>query len=59
MYDLDGNFIQEFESIRDVENKTNITRKYISRCCRGLAKTAGNHIWKFKKNNIKWKIKKS
>lgn len=48
MYDLDNNFIQEFNSLREAENITGILRKHISRCCRGLAKTAGKHIWKFK-----------
>lgn len=49
MYDLDNNFIKEFNSLREAENITGVLRKHISRCCRGLAKTAGNHIWKFKK----------
>lgn len=48
MYDSDNNFIQEFNSLREAENITGILRKHISRCCRGLAKTAGKHIWKFK-----------
>ena len=48
MYDLNNNFIQEFNSLREAENITGILRKHISRCCRGLAKTAGKHIWKFK-----------
>ena len=51
MYDLDNNFIQEFNSLREAENLTGILRKHISRCCRGLAKTVGKHIWKFKTNN--------
>lgn len=51
MYDLENNFIQEFNSLREAENLTGILRKHISRCCRGLAKTAGKHIWKFKTNN--------
>ena len=48
MYDLNNNFIQEFNSLREAESITGILRKHISRCCRGLAKTAGKHIWKFK-----------
>lgn len=48
MYDLDGSLIQEFESIHEAFRITKINRKSISRCCRGLALTAGNHIWKFK-----------
>lgn len=48
MYDLNNNYIQSFNSLREAENITKILRKHISRCCRGLALTAGKHIWKFK-----------
>lgn len=51
MYTQDGVLINEFNSLREAEKLTGILRKHISRCCRGLAKTAGKHIWKFK--NIK------
>lgn len=48
IYDLNGNFIREFSSLHEAEKQTRILRKHISRCCRGLALTAGKHIWKFK-----------
>lgn len=48
MYDLQNNFIKSFNSLREAEKETGILRKHISRCCRGIAKTAGKHIWKFK-----------
>ena len=48
MYDLENNFIKSFNSLREAEKETGILRKHISRCCRGLAKTAGKKIWKFK-----------
>lgn len=51
MYTQDGVLINEFNSLREAEKLTGILRKHISRCCRGLAKTAGKHIWKFKNIN--------
>jgi len=48
MYTQDGVLINEFNSLHEAEKLTGILRKHISRCCRGLAKTAGKHVWKFK-----------
>jgi group I intron endonuclease len=48
MYDLNNNLINTFKSLHEAEFKTGNLRKHISRCCRGLAKTCGKHIWKFK-----------
>ena len=47
--DLDGNFIKEWESAIEVENKLGISRKNISQCARGRNKTAGNYKWIFKR----------
>jgi hypothetical protein len=44
-YDLDGNFIKEWPGVRYVKTHTNIC---CSKCVRGLKKTAGGYIWKFK-----------
>lgn len=35
MYDLDLNFIREFESVRDTSVETGISESIISKCCRG------------------------
>lgn len=48
MYSLNGELIGTFKSLHEAEEKTGNLRKHISRCCRGLAKTCGKHIWKFK-----------
>lgn len=48
MYNLEGELIQTFKSLHEAEKETGIARKYISHCCKGIAKTAGKHIWKFK-----------
>lgn len=46
-YDLDGNFIREWDSIKEASEKTNST--HISMCCRGHKKykTSGGYIWKY------------
>lgn len=49
-YDLDGNFIKEWNSIREAHYNTNISRMGISRCCSNRASyiTAGGYKWKYK-----------
>lgn len=47
-YDLDGNFVKEWESAFQIGNTLNIPRNSVSRCCRGLAKSAYNYKWKYK-----------
>jgi len=45
-YNLQGNFIKEWESITEAKKITGITS--IGDCVRGKQKKAGNFIWKFK-----------
>lgn len=40
--------IKEYESISDASRNTNILKTSISACCRGLYKTAGGYIWKYR-----------
>lgn len=47
-YDLNNNFIREWESAREIERQTKIQRSNIACCCRGTRKTAGGYIWRFK-----------
>lgn len=47
-YDLEGNFIKEWESIKQIIETLNYSQSGISNCCRGLYKQAYNYIWKFK-----------
>lgn len=51
VYTLENTFLYTFESIRDASKKYNIQPNKISRCCRGLSKTAGGYIWKYAKEN--------
>jgi hypothetical protein len=45
-YDLQGNVIKEFSSIKEAVHITNI--KQIGACCKGKQKTAGNYVWRYK-----------
>jgi group I intron endonuclease len=50
-YSLDGDFIREWESIKEYGRTTGRSTKAISPCCRGLRKTANGYIWRFKNND--------
>ena len=47
-YDLEGNFIKEYENCCEASRKTNICRSCINDCCNEKLKTAGGYIWKYK-----------
>jgi len=46
--DLNDNVLNEFESIRQAEQKTGIDASSICRCCNGKAKRAGYYKWRKK-----------
>lgn len=46
-YDLEGNFIKEFDRIQDAANELNMSKKGIQECCAGRQKSAGGYIWKY------------
>lgn len=50
-YDLNNNFINEFQSITQANKALNKTSKSISNCLIGRAKTAFGYIWKYKNIN--------
>ena len=50
-YDLNGNFIKEYNAIKSAKEETNITT--ISNNLNNRTKTAGGYIWKYKNNNEK------
>lgn len=55
-YDLGGNFIKEFNSIKEVGLYLKIKKpSNISKCCIGKQKTAYGFVWKFKLINEKIK----
>lgn len=47
-YTIDGKFVNEFPSAREVTRQYGFSFKCISACCLGSKKTAYNYIWKFK-----------
>ena len=44
--DDDGNIINEFNSLSEAINATNINLKSIRDCCNGVQKHAGGFVWK-------------
>jgi hypothetical protein len=60
----DGTLINEFNSMKEAEEKTGISNKHIGSVCRGNRKTTGGYEWKYldedfieiKKENVNGKI---
>lgn len=48
MYDLNGNFIREWESKWEVHKTLGIPNGNLVKVCYGKRKSAGGYIWKFK-----------
>lgn len=44
-YDLQGNYIATYDSLREAEEKTGVIRTSISKCCIGKMYTAGGYKW--------------
>jgi len=51
-YTLDGEFIREWKSAKDVENKLGLDRKNISANLRKKTKYAYGYIWKYKEKQV-------
>lgn len=47
-YSKNGEFVAEYVSAIDAENKTGIGRSHISQCCNGKKKSTGGYVWRFK-----------
>ena len=47
-YDLKGNIIKEFDSLKEASEECQTTDSTIGRCCKGQYKSAGGFIWKYK-----------
>lgn len=50
-YDLNNNFLKEYNSINEASKRTSTNQGNISMCILGKRKTAGGFIWKLKENN--------
>ena len=47
-FDLNGNFIKEWECATQVEKELGISHCHICQCCQNKRKSAGGYIWKYK-----------
>lgn len=47
-FDKDGNFIKEWIGLKSITKEIGINSSNIANCCRGIAKSAGGFIWKYK-----------
>lgn len=47
-FDINGNFIASYGSVREAARRTKIHSNNISRCCLNKSKLAGNYIWSYK-----------
>jgi group I intron endonuclease len=47
-YDLDDNFIREWDSAVDAANELNLIHSNITKACKGLRNKCGNFKWKYK-----------
>lgn len=47
-YTKDMEFVTEYTGAKEAGMKTDIDKSDIGRCCRGVRKTAGGYIWRYK-----------
>lgn len=47
MFDLEGNFIKMFPTIKSAAKEMNIKDTHISDCCKGRYKQSGGYVWKY------------
>ncbi|SDS18052.1 group I intron endonuclease [Polaribacter sp. KT25b] len=46
-YNIQGEFINEFESVSEASKQTRINKSCIAKVCRGERKSSGGYLWKF------------
>jgi group I intron endonuclease len=47
-YDLNGNFLKTWDSLKEISLTLNLSHNSIHRCCQKKQKKAFNYIWKYK-----------
>ena len=47
-FTLEGNFVKEWKSTRDVQRNLGFDQGHISQCCTGKRKSAYKFVWKYK-----------
>ena len=50
-YDLQGNFISKYNSVREAGTSLRANKANIANCCRGLTKTAYGFVWRYTKES--------
>lgn len=50
-YNLDGNFIKQYESLKQAEKETGILSQNIGEVCRGQQKYAKGYLWRYENDN--------
>lgn len=59
-YDLDGNALKFWDSIKEASDILEICRQGISSCCRNIKKTAGGYAWSYANiKNVRHRWKES
>lgn len=53
-YDMNGNYIDTFNSLLEAEKETNVGHKGISENLRGRQKSAGGFVWKYANESTKY-----
>ena len=46
-FNINGDFINKYYSIKQAERETSIDNSHIVKCCQGKRKTAGKYIWRY------------
>ena len=46
-YDLQGNFIRQWASAKDVNRELGIDNGHIGKCCMGIHKSFKGYIWRY------------
>lgn len=46
-YDMQGEFIKQWDCMKEITNKLKISKYKIYNCCIGKSKTANGYIWKY------------
>jgi group I intron endonuclease len=46
-YDLNENFVKEWESVNEIKSQLNLNKTSILNCCQNIQKKAFNYIWKY------------
>lgn len=55
-YDLDGNFIREYKSVKDAAKEVGVNKNSISNVMHGWAKSAGGYLWRLKEETTETKL---